>query len=152
LLTNGDLAAQPLRQGFDWRTARVEGAPLALDTAAREMTISLSGRQPEFCDFVEQYVPVAPGASYRLRYRYRTRDLAAETGLGFSFLDARTAAEFASGNIAAASGDWRQGSVGFSTPEGCELLRILLRYRRPAGSVRAEGGAVFGGFTLERAN
>jgi hypothetical protein len=152
ILTNGDFLAQPLRQGFDWRTARVEGAALFFDTAAREMTISLGGRQPEFCDFVEQYVPVTPGASYRLCYRYRTRELSAQTGLGFSFLDARTAVEFASGNIAAAPRGWRQGSVEFSTPEGCELLRILLQYRRPAGSVRAEGGAVFEAFTLERAN
>jgi hypothetical protein len=151
-LTNGDFSSQPLLRGFDWRTARVEGASLSIDTLRREMEVSLEGRQPEFCDFIEQYVPVMSGAGYRLHYRYRTQNLAAETGLGFSVLDARTEREFASGEVAAASGDWRDGAFSISTPAGCQLMRILLHYRRPSGAMRAEGGAVFTRFWLERAN
>jgi hypothetical protein len=151
-MTNGAFAAQPLQRGFDWRVARVDGASLSVDTAAHEMVVSLEGRQAEFCDFVEQYVPVLPGSKYRLHYRYRTRDLPTETGLGFILLDARTAGEFASGAAPASSGDWAERDLAFSTPSGCEMIRILLRYRRAVGSVRAEGGAVFAGLTLERAN
>jgi hypothetical protein len=147
-LTNGDFASQPLLHGFDWMTARLEGASLSFDIAAHEMAVSLEGRQPESCDLVGQYAPVLPGAGYRFRYRYRTRDLAAETGLGFSLLDARTGGEFASGDMPASSGDGGEGAIAFSTPAGCEMVRLVLRYRRPAGSMRAEGGAVFTRLTL----
>lgn len=151
-LTNGDFAAEPLQRGFDWRPARVEGAAVSFETAAREMVVSLEGHQPEYCDFVEQYAPVLPGVRYRLQYRYRTADLAAESGLGFRFLDARTAAGFASGEVAGPAGDWRDASVPFATPEGCRMLRIVLQYRRPAGAMRAEGRARFRELHLERAN
>jgi tetratricopeptide (TPR) repeat protein len=148
-LTNGDFSAQPLMQGFDWRAPRVEGASLSFDTAAHEMALSLEGRQSESCDFVEQYAPVVSGAPYCFRYRFRTRDLAAETGLGFSLLDARRGEEFAAGAVPASSGDGSEGAIAFSTPAGCEMVRIQLRYRRPPGSTRAEGSASFTRLTLE---
>ncbi len=151
ILTNGDLIAQPLRQGFDWRTANLEGAVLSFDTGAHEMTISLEGNQPESCDFLEQYVPAA-GGKYRLRCRYRTRDLAPDTGLSLRFLDAGTGAEFASGALTASPAGWRDQTVTFSIPAGSGIIRILLGYRRPAGEMRAEGAAVFSRFILERAD
>src|SRR5262249_6615865 len=50
-LTNGEPAATPAQHGFDWRILRVEGAALSFDTASREMRLSLSGKQPEACEF-----------------------------------------------------------------------------------------------------
>jgi hypothetical protein len=149
-LTNGELTAPPLLRGFDWRPAHVEGATLWFDTGSHEMSLSLSGKQPESCDFIEQYLPVLPNVKYRFRYRYRTRDLAAETGLAWSFVDARTAAEVAAGAVPASS-SWNEQTLALSTGSGSDLLRVLLRYRRPPGSMRAEGSVVFTGFTLERA-
>ena len=149
-LTNGELAAAPLSRGFDWRLTRVEGAAFSFDTGAREMSLSLSGKQPESCEFVEQYLPVLPNVKYRFRYRYRTRDLAAETGLGWSFVDARTVAELADGAVPASSG-WSEQTLTFSTGSRSDLLRLLLRYRRPVGSMRAEGSVDFTDFILERA-
>jgi hypothetical protein len=150
-LTNGELAAAPLLRGFDWRPAHVEGAGLTFDTGSRQMALSLSGKQPESCDFVEQYLPVVPNVKYRFRYRYRTRDLAADTGLAWSFVDARTVAELAAGAVPASTGDWNEQTFTFSTSSESDLLRVLLRYRRPPGSMRAEGSVVFARFTLERA-
>jgi hypothetical protein len=147
-LTNGNFDAPPLMRGFDWSARRVEGASLSFDTSAHEMAVSFEGREAESCDFVEEYVPVLSEAPYRFRYRYRTRDLEAKTGLGFSVLDARTGGEFAASDIPASFGDWGETTILFSPPAGCDLLRILLHYRRPSGSVRAEGGAVFKQMTL----
>lgn len=149
-LTNGELAAAPLSRGFDWRPARVEGAALSFETGLREMSLSLSGKQPESCDFIEQYLAVVPNIKYRFRYRYRTRDLAAETGLAWSFVDARTVAELAAGAVPASPG-WNEQTLTFSTGAGSDLLRVLLRYRRRAGSMRAEGSVDFTRFILERA-
>ena len=149
-LTNGELAAAPLSRGFDWRPAHIEGAALSLDTGSRQLSLSLSGKQPESCEFVEQYLPVLPNVRYSFRYRYRTRDLAAETGLTWSLVDARTVAELATGAVPASPG-WSEQTLTFSTGSGPDLLRVLLRYRRPAGSMRAEGSVDFKGFILERA-
>src|ERR1700722_17960319 len=87
-LTNGELAAAPLLRGFDWRLSRVEGSALSFDTGSREMSLSLSGKQPESCDFVEQYLPVLPNVKYHFRYSYRTQDLAADTGVAWILVDA----------------------------------------------------------------
>jgi hypothetical protein len=149
-LTNGDLATTPLRRGFDWRPSVIEGSTLLFDPSAREMALSLFGKQPELCDFVEQYLPVLPNSKYRFRYRYRTRDLADETGLAWSFMDARTAAQLAAGDVPASPGGWNEQTLAFSTRSEGDLLRVLLRYRRPRGSMRAEGSVVFTHFTLER--
>jgi tetratricopeptide (TPR) repeat protein len=149
-LTNGELAAVPLQHGFDWRPARVEGAGLSFDTGSSELRLSLSGKQPESCDFVEQYLPVLPNMKYNFHYRRRTRNLAAETGLSWSFLDVRTAGELTAGPVAASPGGWDDRTLTFSTPPGCDLLRIVLRYARPPGSMRAEGGVEFTRFLLER--
>ena len=149
-LTNGDLAATPLRRGFDWRPARVEGAALSFNTGSREMSLSLSGKQPELCDFVEQYLPVIPNVKYHFRYRYRTQDLAVETGLVWSFVDGRSGAELAAGTLPASS-SWNEQELDISTGSGSDFVRVLLRYRRPPGRMRAEGSVVFKRFALERA-
>jgi hypothetical protein len=115
------------------------------------MSLSLSGKQPESCDFVEQYLPVLPSAKYQFRYRYRTQDLAADTGLAWSFVDARTVAQLAAGAVPASPGAWNEQTFTFSTGSESDLLRLLLRYRRPPGSMRAEGSVVFTHLTLERA-
>jgi hypothetical protein len=145
---NGDLAAAPLGRGFDWRPQRIDGVSLTFDPAARAMAVAVSGRQPESCDLVEQYIAVQPGARYRFRFDYRTPDLGPGNGLSWSFVDARTGAELAA---VALSGQGGQ-SLEFSSPGGCDLISLQLRYRRPAGSVRAEGSVEFQRFTLERAD
>jgi hypothetical protein len=150
-LTNGELAVTPLQRGFDWRLSRVEGSALSFDTGSHEMSLSLSGKQPESCDFVEQYLPVLPNVKYHFRYRYRTQDLATETGLAWSLLDARTVAQLAAGAVPASPGAWNEQTFTFPTGSESDLLRLLLRYRRPPGSMRAEGSVVFTHLTLERA-
>jgi tetratricopeptide (TPR) repeat protein len=147
-LTNGDLASPPLARGFDWRPIPVAGATTSFDPTARQMTVSLSGRQPESCNLVEHYVVLQPGAGYKFRFRYATRELPAGNGLAWTFVDAKSGAEFAAAGIPTSGA---VQTLEFSTPVDCGLARMLLRYRRPSGSVRAEGSIVFHGFTLERA-
>jgi len=149
-LTNGDLSMAPLGRGFDWRPIRVEGAPIFFDRGLRHMSLALSGRQPERCDLVEQYVPLEPAAGCRFRFRYRTRELAAADGLIWSVVDARSGAELGSGAVPASPDGDRDQTLAFSVPSDCDLGRILLRYRRPVGRTRAEGTVVFSGFWLEK--
>jgi tetratricopeptide (TPR) repeat protein len=144
-LTNGELATVPLQRGFDWRLPRVEGAMLTF-TTSREMAVSLSGKQPESCDLIEQYLPVLPNVQYRFHYHCRTQHPA--PGLSWSFVDPLTLGELAAGPVIVSPGDPNEQTLAVSTPPGCDLLRILLRYRRPPGSMRAEGSVVFSGFSF----
>jgi hypothetical protein len=109
----------------------------------RELSISLSGKQPESCDLVERYLALEPGARYRLRFDFETRDLPAESGLAWMLVDAKTGGEFATASTG--------GAIEFFAPAGCDLARLLLRYRRPSGAVRSEGSAEFRNITVERA-
>jgi tetratricopeptide (TPR) repeat protein len=147
-LTNGEFSGAPLQRGFDWRWKAAEGVAISFDTNSGEVEISLSGKQAESLEMVEQYVPVLANRKYLFRYRCRTRDLAADTGTGWSFVDARTGIEAGGGHVAASADDWREQTLTFSTPEGCGLVRILLRYQRPAGRMRAEGSARFSRLSL----
>ena len=125
---------------FDWRPHGIDGATVSIHSALR---VSLSGKQPESCDLAERYLPLEPGARYRLRFRYQTGDLPAGSGLEWLLLDAATGAAF--GEAAAAV------PLEFSAPPDCDLARLVLRYRRPSGRIRAEGSAVFENIIVERA-
>jgi tetratricopeptide (TPR) repeat protein len=137
----GKQSALTLGRCFDWRAIRTVGAPVSIEGG---LTVSLSGKQPESCDLAERYLALEPGARYRLQCDYRTRDLPPGSGLDWSIIDAKTGAEF--GAMPAGA-----GSFEFSAPGGCDLARLRLRYRRPAGEVRAEGSAVFQNITIGRA-
>jgi hypothetical protein len=151
VLANGEFASAPLGHGFDWRRKSVSGVAVSFAPVVREMLVSLSGKQAETCDLAEHYVAVQTSAAYRVRFRYRTRDLLPESGLDWSFLDAGSGAAFASVAFAPSENGWSERQLDFSTPVSCDLARFTLRYRRPIGAVRAEGSVVFTHFTLERA-
>ena len=114
------------------------------------MSATLSGRQPESFLLIEQYVAVEPGTAYHFTFRYRTRDLTALSELRWGVVDERTGAELAAVEASASSEAYRDRILEFSTPPECDLTRLVLRYRRPSGSVRAEGVAIFGRLLLRR--
>ena len=59
LITNGDFATEPSGHGFDWRLAHPPGVTdIALPGAHR---IVFSGKQPESCELLRQFVVLEPG-------------------------------------------------------------------------------------------
>ncbi len=130
LLTNGDFSAQPLGQGFDWRIGAVPGVTTARSERPRALRVSFSGRQPESCELVSQFVPLRPGVSYRLTANYRTVGIAPGSGLEWHLAGARSAA--------LASEEWKEEAVEFAAPPG-GLARLALVYRRAPGTMRLEG-------------
>jgi len=148
-LPNGDLAFPPLARGLDWRPISVEGARVSFDHPTRQMTVSLSGRQPEPCNLIDRYVVLQPGVRYKFRFDYETRDLPSAEGLAWSFFDAKSDAELLTA-VVPTTGSTQ--TLEFTVPSGCDLARLVLRYRRPPGRVRAEGSVIFRRFTLERAH
>jgi hypothetical protein len=127
LITNGDFATEPRGHGFDWRPAHPPGVTdIPISGAYR---ILFSGRQPESCELLRQFVVLQPGKWYSLRWEARTRGFSSPTGIEWTTGVARSVVE--------RSQDWRAGGVEFQA--GMALMPISLGYQRPTGQARAEG-------------
>ena len=127
LIDNGDFASQPSGHGFDWRPSPVEGVGHVLLPGSYR--ILLSGKQPESCELLRQFVILQPGKVYSLHWEARTQGFASPAGI-----------EWIVGMIHGALEpvqEWRAGSMDFR-PEAA-LVPITLTYHRPTGQARAEG-------------
>lgn len=61
LMANASFLAAPSSQGFDWRLPVVQGLSASLD-GSRGLRVTLSGREPEDCELLDQLVPVRPNS------------------------------------------------------------------------------------------
>ncbi len=127
LITNGDFAAEPGGHGFDWRLAHPPGVTnISLPGAHR---ILFSGKQPESCELLRQFVMLEAGKRYSLHWEARTRGLGSPSGVEWRASSAQGAVETVE--------NWRSGGVEFTA--GAALVPVTLSYQRPTGEVRAEG-------------
>jgi tetratricopeptide (TPR) repeat protein len=127
LITNGDFITEASGHGFDWRPAHAPGvADLQVPGAHR---IVLSGKEPESCELLRQFVVLEKGKSYSLTWEARTKDFGAPTGIKWS-------AGSSSGVVERAE-DWRTGVLKFKAE--APPTPIKLEYQRPMGQARAEG-------------
>ena len=116
-LTNGNFQFVPLQQGFDWRTSQDPEISITRTQSPPELRFHLSGKQPEHCELLSQFLPLSPGRRYTFRFEYRT----SITGLSW-------------GRPISAADDWKHQEVSLSSPG-----KLALLYDRPSGSTRAEG-------------
>jgi Tfp pilus assembly protein PilF len=116
-LTNGDFQFVPLQQGFDWRTSQDPEISVTRAQSPPELRLHLSGKQPERCELLSQFVPLSAGRKYIFRFEYKT----SISGLSW-------------GEPISAADDWKRQEIALSEPG-----KLALRYDRPTGSARAEG-------------
>ncbi len=116
-LTNGNFQFVPLQQGFDWRTTQEPEISVTRAQSPPELRFRLSGKQPEHCELLSQFVPLAAGRRYTFRFEYKTTI----SGLFW-------------GGLMLAADDWKRQEVTLSAPG-----KLALLYDRPLGSTRAEG-------------
>jgi hypothetical protein len=123
LIANGDFMTEPSGHGFDWRPAHQPGvADLQIPGAHR---IVLSGKEPESCELLRQFVVLEKGKSYSLTWEARTRDFGAPTGIKWS---------------AGSSRGLKSRGLAQALEFGLKRLTpIKLEYQRPMGQARAEG-------------
>jgi hypothetical protein len=136
LITNGDFAAEPAGHGFDWRPAHALGVTDIQVPGAHR--ILFSGRQPESCELLRQFVALQVGKSYVLRWEARTRDFASPTGIEWSAGQSHGAVD--------RTDEWQGGGLEFKA--GASVMPITLGYQRPAGQARAEGSIEIRNVTL----
>jgi tetratricopeptide (TPR) repeat protein len=140
-LTNGDFTTLPASLGFDWRLPGTAGVMASLEERPPALRISFSGRQPESCEMLTQFLPVLENSTYELRFLYRTTGIAVGTGLGWRISD-RTGARILAQSESLASQDEREGSLPFNTTARTGLVHLTLGYLRTLGTTRIEGSII----------
>jgi hypothetical protein len=142
IVTNTDLVAASLRQGFDWKygsTPEVGNKPL--DTG-QGISFEISGFQPDSATLLEQEIPLAPGKQYILNYEYRLIGEQPDSGLQWVIRRAGAGEAGNDSTIAASSAlsgsDWNTGHMRFSSGQ-FDAGRLILQYRRSPGTVRWKG-------------
>jgi tetratricopeptide (TPR) repeat protein len=138
-LSNGGLESPRTSRGFDWRLAAVEGVSISRTIADPSLRVAFSGRQPERCEVLWQYLPLVPSTRYRLEFECRASGIQAGAGLRW-----RIASALQGGGTWAESADlggenWSPGDLSFQTPSQPALARLVLLYERRPGTTRIQG-------------
>jgi tetratricopeptide (TPR) repeat protein len=137
-LTNADFQSSPIGSGFDWHAEGARGLrPLGFDGALRA---TFSGDQADGCVVIWEYVPLEPGAGYRLRQDVHAENSASAAGLVWRLFYPKSAAVWAP-----LEADLSQG---FRAP--AEVARLALLYRRIPGTTRLTGDVSVTGLRLDR--
>ncbi len=137
-LTNADFQRAPLAAGFDWHAVGARGLSAVRFEGALRATFS--GDQPDDSVVVWQYVPLQPGAGYRLRQVLAAENSSSSSGLQWRLFYPRNAPVWEP-----LQADLSQG---FRAPAA--VARLVLMYRRPAGTSRLTGGFSVTGLHLDR--
>lgn len=141
-VTNSTFSTAPTSHGFDWRVPDIPGVSSAREDESGGVRLTFSGRQPEACLPLSQFIPVAEDTHYEVEYKYSTSDIADGSGLSWrvEFADVRQLGPIASEIHAAEKEESRV--LSFDTPPGCHLVRLGLTYQRARGTTRIEGRIV----------
>lgn len=148
-LTNAGFRRKPLGRGFDWRLPGPAGVTVTRGEGEGAVRVGFSGKQPEQCELLWQWTPVAAGRKYRLRFESRTEGVASPSGLAWRIFDPRSRVELTPDAPGLTAGDWGRAEVSFQAPAGTRLLRLALCYRRASGTTRLQGALWIRGLRLD---
>jgi O-antigen ligase/tetratricopeptide (TPR) repeat protein len=127
-------AAQPLGEGYDWRMSPAEGVVVSPHPGS--LTVSFSGKQPEFWPALQRIAEVEPSRRYRLRVEYETEGVAAASGVRWRVLDEMNGHELARSAPLAATLK-KEAILEFQAAN--PLVRIQLFCERERGYGRVNG-------------
>jgi hypothetical protein len=154
-LTNGDFAAGDLEAGFDWRMSAPAGVRIDRFESQAALRIRFSGKQPERCEILSQYVPLMPKRDYILTVRYRPAGIGSESGLYCRVLGQRGRDLLSPAAVlpGGAEGD-AERTFHFRSADETAPARLVFGYERARGTMRIEGSVTLRGFalTLDRGN
>ena len=136
-VTNAHFHAPPRGAGFDWRIPPVEGVSASVGPGGG-LQIRFSGRQPDRAELLVQYLPVRPGECYRFRWRYRSTELDAESGLRWQISETGSGRRLAAADLYSPP-DPGTAALEFCTSAAVKLIKLSLRYERLAGTTPFRG-------------
>ena len=139
-LVNGDFEWPISGRGFDWRTPVAPGVFVTQVSAPAALKVTFSGKQPEACRFLEQFIATAPEAGYELHLSYQAGAIPPQSGLVLRVLEALSGAELAACEPAPQqTEDWSEQRLAFRTSGETGLVRLVFEYRRLTGTPRLQG-------------
>jgi tetratricopeptide (TPR) repeat protein len=149
-LTNGDFAKEFLSQAFDWRVSSPDGIFFRQDVSPPGLWFEFSGKQPEHCELMSQWVPVKPAKPYRLAVSYETEGLEGDTGIDWRVVDVRTSKDLlaGAGRVLASERREKTEPYTFRTPAEADLVKLVLAFDRALGTVRIKGSLSLGSVAL----
>jgi tetratricopeptide (TPR) repeat protein len=138
-LNNGNFSADPLQSGFDWRIPATAGVSAFRQTSPPGLDLTFTGRQPERCEVLQQFVSLRPRATYRLLFEYQTSGIAPGTGLQWRIFNPMNGTEVRTDSPHLANGQWTSSVAEFTAPPGSPVVLLALTYVRASGSTLIEG-------------
>ena len=140
-ITNDGFEKPFLSTAFDWRLGQLPGILARRGGSPPMLRLSFSGKQPETCEILSEFVPLAPARKYRLSVRYETNELERDTGLSWRVLDVLDGTDLLEGTGQLKGRERTEGEEEFSftTPAKTQLARVALMYQRVLGTVRITG-------------
>ena len=148
-LTNGDFGQPPLKSGFDWRFAETGGIDIDREGQPPAISVTFTGKQPESSEILSQYVALLPDREYQLSVKYRTRDIAEQSGLSCVLVasDSRDLLD-GSGVVQGGAENDRELTFRFRTKTTTKVARLVFTYRRMTGTMRIEGNLILRRFSV----
>ena len=147
LVTNGDFAATPLQQAFDWKYGTDAGITVGQTDIEPGLSVGMSGQQPDRVLLIAQEIPLTPGKQYFVNYEYRlvgAQQSGAQIDSGVRWAvqenrpDAMAGAEPIAVSSVLSASDWANGQIAFSSGQR-DSARLILEYRRAPGTLRWKG-------------
>ncbi len=138
LLTNANFTVEPTSHGFDWRLPAVEGVSVSRQETPPGLRLAFSGKQPEACELLLQFIPVQPDSGYEMTYTYRTSDIDPNTGISWQVLGGEKDQPLTTSESLSSQNE-TTGRLFFKTAPRQQLARLSLRYQRMPGTTRIEG-------------
>lgn len=132
---------EPLTGGFRWRLQAAGGVTIGHDDAVmksgnRSLRMDFSGNAVQLPG-VEQWIPVAPGASYEISSMIRTESLETARPPRWFIQDAYTHQVLAKSEEWGTAAGWRQVAVNFTVPQATRM--VALRVARDDASKLIRG-------------
>jgi len=138
-LPNANFRDEPKSTGFDWRLHPPDGVTIVRQEGPPLVRVAFSGRQPEVCEILSKFMPLAPGKAYEFEFEYRTEGVALDTGLHWRLVDSVANKDLIRDSPRLSSQEWRRQRLDFTMPAKSDLGRLVLYYQRALGTTRIEG-------------
>lgn len=146
---NPEFVFPSIRRAFSWYPARETG--VFVTQGPQALRYELTGSEPEAFELLWKLLPVTPGRTWNLAWEADTSRLenlpTAGSGLSFTLDEAPVAL----GHGCAPLGREGKGSCLVAPMPATRVLRLSLRYQRPAGATRLKGVLVLSRIWLEAA-
>jgi hypothetical protein len=145
-LTNGDFHIPFFRHGFDWAITDNPGTRLEQLADVPQLRVSLYGDEAEKITLLQQYVVMAPGAHYTMKWQTQSEELNEPSGFAWHLHAIGSGApEIISGDIIATNPTWN-----FTSPPGGQTFLLTLDYARVLGTTRGRGALSLKSVTIDQ--